>query len=396
MKPIIKLVTLVWLYSLLLIGAQDQAFAKKPVEFDCVNLESGARVKGYIISETRHSIHVETVGGTVIIPPSSVKDIVRAQPGESAILLGLNLLDRKQLNRAEKFLRKASTYSTWKNESESAIRELLRIRKEEYQKKKELEERQIERIVQQRGIQAGINELQRRYSTDDEYWGSYRGRLHLLMARERIDHLHISEAERHLALAEKYNVNPEEWNKVRDELVELKRRWIRYGSDTLANLPRKTIQKPVSKGSTQFLQKVQIAQRKGEELPPMELIRHVDYYAEKNDIDPLLVWAVIDVESSWKTTAVSHTGDQGLMQLAPMTAKDLDVEDPFDPEENIRGGTQFLSYLLRTFKDTDTAIAAYNVGPGRVGRTGIPPAGHRYIKLVRKRYALLQKRFNQS
>lgn len=92
-------------------------------------------------------------------------------------------------------------------------------------------------------------------------------------------------------------------------------------------------------------------------------------------IDPLLIKAVIKAESDFDHKAISSKGAQGLMQLMPYTADEMDVEDPFDPEENIFGGTRYLSLLLERFKkDKRLALAAYNAGPEKVeSYKGIPP-----------------------
>ena len=92
-------------------------------------------------------------------------------------------------------------------------------------------------------------------------------------------------------------------------------------------------------------------------------------------VDTLLLKAVIKAESGFDHKAVSSKGAQGLMQLMPDTANDMYVENPFDPEENIYGGTRYLSLLLKRFKNDKTlALAAYNAGPERVGYyKGVPP-----------------------
>ncbi|MBW2094546.1 MAG: lytic transglycosylase domain-containing protein [Deltaproteobacteria bacterium] len=87
-----------------------------------------------------------------------------------------------------------------------------------------------------------------------------------------------------------------------------------------------------------------------------------------------LIKAVIKTESDFDHRAVSHKGAKGLMQLMPETAGAMDVKDPYDPEENIFGGTRYLSQLLVRFKDIKKALAAYNAGPDLVEKYhGVPP-----------------------
>jgi len=96
---------------------------------------------------------------------------------------------------------------------------------------------------------------------------------------------------------------------------------------------------------------------------------------QRFNVDPSLVKAVIKAESDFDHKAVSRKGAQGLMQLMPETADDMEVSDPFNPEENIYGGIRYLSLLLKRFKQDKTlAIAAYNAGPEAVeAHGGVPP-----------------------
>jgi len=101
----------------------------------------------------------------------------------------------------------------------------------------------------------------------------------------------------------------------------------------------------------------------------------IERYATLHGVDPVLVRAVIVVESNFDPRCVSNKGARGLMQLMPETAKRYGVRDIFDVEQNIRGGIRYLADLLEMFpNDVSRALAAYNAGEGAVLRTGgIPP-----------------------
>jgi soluble lytic murein transglycosylase-like protein len=111
---------------------------------------------------------------------------------------------------------------------------------------------------------------------------------------------------------------------------------------------------------------------------PLERRMHaaVADHAARHAVDPDLVRAVIRVESAWNPFAVSRKGAMGLMQLMPATAAEYGVEDPFNPDENIRAGVAYLRRLIDRFDGrTELALAAYNAGPGAVEKyhRTVPP-----------------------
>jgi soluble lytic murein transglycosylase-like protein len=110
-------------------------------------------------------------------------------------------------------------------------------------------------------------------------------------------------------------------------------------------------------------------------VPDAALLPLIDRNAGAQQLDPRLVKAVVQVESGYNPRALSKAGAMGLMQLMPETARELAVANPYDPDENLRGGTAYLRQLLDRFKGSvELALAAYNAGPEPVERHGgVPP-----------------------
>ena len=108
---------------------------------------------------------------------------------------------------------------------------------------------------------------------------------------------------------------------------------------------------------------------------PKHYLREIELAAKQHDVDPALIQAVIHAESGFRPRVVSRSGAQGLMQLMPGTAKDMAVQDVFQPSQNIMGGSAYLAWLLKKYEgDLRLATAAYNAGPGTVSKYGgVPP-----------------------
>ena len=115
--------------------------------------------------------------------------------------------------------------------------------------------------------------------------------------------------------------------------------------------------------------------------------------ASRYYLDPELIKSVVLAESGMNPNALSSAGAMGLMQLMPGTAADLGVTDPWDPAQNIDGGSRYIREQLDNFGDLRRAIAAYHAGPGNVRRYGgVPPfeATQTYVARVLDLYEMFR------
>lgn len=115
----------------------------------------------------------------------------------------------------------------------------------------------------------------------------------------------------------------------------------------------------------------------------------------RNGVDPLLLYAIMHQESTFKPRAMSYKGARGLMQLMPGTALRFGVSNIWDPKQNIEGGTRYMRFLLDLFEgDVNLALAGYNAGEGAVMKYGyrIPPYSEtqEYVRRISRRYNLIR------
>jgi soluble lytic murein transglycosylase-like protein len=124
------------------------------------------------------------------------------------------------------------------------------------------------------------------------------------------------------------------------------------------------------------------------EINPIVYSRLTDYedlierYSRMNGVEPNLVRALIYVESAGDPEARSHKGAKGLMQLMPATAEEMGVSNPYDPAQNIFGGSRYIGELISRYNHVDLALWAYNAGPEAVARRRLPAETKRFIPEV--------------
>lgn len=122
---------------------------------------------------------------------------------------------------------------------------------------------------------------------------------------------------------------------------------------------------------------------------------YIETSAIRYGIDPLLIYAQMHQESSFKLKATSHKGASGLMQLMPATARRFGVTSIYDPKQNIEAGIKYMRWLIDTFNgDVALALAGYNAGEGAVMKYGwqIPPyrETQEYVRRISARYAAIK------
>ena len=115
----------------------------------------------------------------------------------------------------------------------------------------------------------------------------------------------------------------------------------------------------------------------------------------RHGVDPVLLYAIMHQESTFKRRAISPKGARGLMQLMPGTAARFGVTNIFDPRQNIEGGARYMRFLLDTFDgNVDLALAGYNAGEGAVMKYGyrVPPYNEtqEYVRRIGTRYTLMR------
>ncbi len=157
--------------------------------------------------------------------------------------------------------------------------------------------------------------------------------------------------------------------------------------------PQKEVKPAISKSQTFRDSYKSFILKHNPKLDPAKAENIVIYVSEsslENDVDPKLVLALMARESSFRADVVSPSGAIGLGQLKELTAKDMGIEDPYDPRENSRATVKYLSWLLKKSKGSeDIALASYKMGPGTVDNlissgTDFPEQTIKYISDIKR------------
>ena len=108
--------------------------------------------------------------------------------------------------------------------------------------------------------------------------------------------------------------------------------------------------------------------------------KYIEKYASRYGVDPDLVRAIIYAESKGDPFVTSRVGAQGLMQIMPQTADFMGINNPFDPEENIKAGVKFISWLVKNGKKDDTDLLwAWNAGLSKLNKKILPSETRKFI-----------------
>lgn len=360
--------------------------AESDVRPDTLQLRDAGSLTGHFVAQEGSVVVFSTLDAQVRLPQRRVESLDRSSEGESELYLGRQLLRRRSWDSAEGWLREAAKFPQWKQAAERALAEVEAGRQSKQEEQREAQRGELAKLIFQGNYEQGLRAIDMWSAEGEDIWAGERAHIHIILARNAVDHVEYRAADYHLEQARRAGATGPAWQRLRDEVDH----WRRTG---YAKVPGKTVT-PFPRGLLSMVRGT-VKSLSGD--VDDELIGIAHKQAAAAGVDFLLVCAVIQAESAWNPSARSPKGAMGLMQLMPVTAREMGVSNPFDPVENIKGGTRYLRALLDRYKDMAEnddenrrlALGAYNAGPARIAKyNGLPPfkETHTYVQRVIELY----------
>ena len=383
---------------------------------DVVRLKNGGTIIGIVEQTDDHRVTVRTDAGTLTLPRDTILSIEETPKGQTLLRLGESFLKAGQLDKAEAEFRRMLQEPEYASRAREALEEIRRRRERVRRRKIAETAEQAQQWSAQGRFEDAIAILSALIESEcpeNETLLRQRGEIRLELAAKQIDHHMIHRAKDLLVLAKQdggseaklhtllgiIDLREGRLMQAREEF-RLARRAARPAERAM--LPEINAElkqtEAILAGKTpapEWLPRPQAPPELVQEPREETLWAYIENAGREFEVDPLLIEALAFVESGLRIDAVSPVGAQGLLQLMPGTAKDMGVEDPFDPQQNIRGGTKYLALMLAEFEgDIQLALAAYNAGPHKVRiYQGIPPykETRAFVPKVLNRYENLKQ-----
>lgn len=361
---------------------------------DRILLKNGGQLVGIVEQQDAETIALRTDAGHIVLPREMIEAIEISARGATHLQLGESFLRSGQMDKAEEefqlALEEPESYQQASRQLEYIQAERERLRQEGIRRIAA----QAQELVAEEKLDEAADLLSQAIETQypqAESLRRQRGEIRLQQAEVSMNHFRYAQAGALLVLAHEDGASPVRLHTLLGMLDK------RQGRPTTAmeefRLARRAaldqdasteeidaaLEETEALLAGLVLPSWQPRPQPLEEMPAAidraKIWGIIERAGREYRIDPLLVEALISAESNFQVNAVSSAGAQGLMQLMPGTASDMGVSDPFDPEQNIWGGTRYLALMLLEFNgNLEKALAAYNAGPHKVRiYGGVPP-----------------------